>query len=206
MRTTYVWKDEAAIEEFLRQTEIGHLTTIDPDGWPHTVPLNFLWQGGSIFFHTGLGDKIEHLRQNPKVAFSVTEALSVLTSDFTASPCRNAQLGRSVLIRGLAREIKSPEQKAAILTRLVAKYDPAAITTDSGADQLAPEVLLEQPGFQATIVVEIETAGLAARRHLLPNKPEKYRKAVAAYFQKRGQDRGDERDLKTALLVSQTFD
>lgn len=205
MREAFVWNDEAAIDEFLRTREIGHLTTLDGEGWPHTVPLDYLWQGGVIFLHTGLGAKIEHLRRNPKVSFVVTEVLSVLGGDFTASPCRQTQLGRSVLIRGVAREVRATERKLLVLNKLVAKYDPAAGQPSEEA-QLTAESLVDQPGFAACQVVEIEVTSLTARCHLLLNKPEKYRKAAAAYFQGRGQETGDARDLKTALLLSQTYD
>lgn len=205
MRDAFVWTDEAAIDEFLRAREIGHLTTLDEDGWPHTVPLDYVWQGGAVFFHTGLGAKMEHLRRNPKVSFVVTEVLSVLGGDFTASPCRQTHLGRSVLIRGLAREVTAPERKLLVLNKFAAKYDPA-VGQPSEQAQMNAESLVDQPGFAACQVVEIEVVGLTARQHLLPNKPEKYRKAAAAYFQRRGQATGDARDLKTAQLLSQTYD
>ena len=203
MRKELVWTDEQAIDDFLQSQEIGHLTTIDPDGWPRAVPLNYLWQGGAIYFHTGLGGKIEDLRQNPKVSFTVTEALGLLTSEISASPCRDTQLGQSVLIRGLAKEIRNPEQKQRVLNKFIAKYDPAAVV-DPESEQMAPESIMDQPGFHQCLVVEIEVASLIGRRHLLDGKPEKYRQAVADYFQKKAQDFGSERDFKTARLLSRT--
>ena len=204
MREKYVWSDEAAIEGFLRTEEIGHLTTIDADGWPHTVAVNYVWHGGAVYFHTGLSGKIERLRANPKVCFAVTEALGLLTSDFSSGPCQDTQLGRSVLIRGRAREIKIPERKLMVLNKLIAKYDPAAMA-EPESEKMAPEAIMDQPGFQACLVVEIEVDSLTARRHLLDEKPEKYRRTVAAHFQKLGQETGRQRDTKTALLINQTF-
>lgn len=204
MREKYVWSDEAGIDEFLRAGEIGHLTTIDADGWPHTVPVNYVWYGGSAFFHTGQSGKIERLRANPKVSFVVTEALGILTSDFSSGPCQDTQLGRSVMIRGLAREIKSPERKLMALSKLIAKYDPEALA-DKDSEKMAPEAIMDQPGFKACLVVEIEVASLTAHRHLLNDKPEKYRRAVAAHFQKLGQQNSSQRDLRTAVLISRSI-
>lgn len=201
MRKEYVWTDESEIDEFLGRQEIGHLTTLDEDGWPQTVPVNYLWQGGGIFFHSGLRGKMEHLRRNPKVAFVVTEALSLLTSEITANPCQDTQLGRSVLIRGLAREIRAPEEKIMALGKIVAKYDSESVS-DLHRGPRDPEWLANEPAFAGCSVVAIEVVRLTARQHLLGNKPDKYRKAVAAHFQKRGQDQGLERDIKTALLLN----
>lgn len=201
MRKEYVWTDEVEIDEFLGRQEVGHLTTMDEEGWPQTVPVNYLWQRGCIFFHSGLRGKMEHLRQNPKVAFVVTEALGLLTSEVTANPCKDTHLGLSVLIRGLARELKSPEEKLMALNKIVAKYDPEGVIDLDGGPR-DPEWLANESAFSGCSVVAIEVVNLTARKQLLGNKPDKYRKAVAAHFQKRGQDLGLERDIKTALLLN----
>ncbi len=201
MKKEYVWTDTAAIDVFLNEQEIGHLTTIDAEGWPQTVPVNYLWQGGTLYFHSGLRGKIDQLRQNPKVAFAVTEPLGLLTSEVTSGPCHDTQLGRSVLIRGLAREVKSREEKLRLLNKIIAKYDPAA-ARDPQNNPRDPESLLNEPGFHGCLVVAVEVTMLTARQNLLDGKPTKYRQAVAAHFQKRGQELGRERDLKTAALLT----
>lgn len=205
MRKEYVWTDQAAIDDFLDQQEVGHLTTVDQEGWPRTVPVNFLWQGGRIFFHAGPRGKLERLRQNPKVAFAVTEPLGLLTSEITANPCKDTQLGLSVVVRGLARELKAPEEKLSVLNKIIAKYDPAALSLNSGGPR-DPSGLADEPAFGGCVVVAIEVAELTARRQLLGGRPEKYRRAVAAHFQKRGQESGSERDMRTALLLNESFE
>lgn len=205
MKKKSIWDDQPAIDEFLREQEVGHLTTIDGEGWPHTVPVNFLWHGGAVFIHGGPGVKIENLRANPKVAFAVTEALGLVTVDLTGSPCQDTQLGRSVLIQGPAREIKNPDQKLRVLNRLIAKYDPAAEGRfESG--HFTPEGLADQSVFHHCLVVEIQAQNLTARRQILLGKPEKFRKTAAAFFQRRGHELMSSRDLKTAMLINQSLD
>mgnify|MGYP003623366196 CR=1 FL=1 len=152
--------------------------------------------------HTGRSGKVERLRANPKVSFAVTEALGLLTSDFSSGPCQDTQWGRSVLIRGLAAEIKLPERKLLVLNKIIAKYDPAALANPE-SEKMAPEAIMDQPGFQACLVVEIKVSQMTARRHLLDDKPEKYRRTVAAHFQRLGQETGRQRDLKSAILINQ---
>ncbi|MGL4209084.1 MAG: pyridoxamine 5'-phosphate oxidase family protein [Candidatus Adiutrix sp.] len=206
MRKTYIWNDNDAIDHFLQNEEVGHLTTIDPGGWPLTVPVNFIWHGGSIFFHSGSGEKMANLRGNPKVSFIVTEILGLLTSEFTNAPCHDTQLGRSVFFRGLGQEIHDLEIKQRILGKLIAKYDPKAAQRASEDEDFSPESIRELPAFQACRVVEIKVENLCARRCLLLDKPEEYRKAVASHFQKLSHEKGRERDMTTAILLSQSID
>ena len=205
MKNSLLWDDQTAIDDFLNAGEVGHVTSIDAEGRPHTVPVNYLWHGNSVYFHTGNKSKVANIRQNPKVCFIVTEPLSILTSDFTSSPCQDTQLGRSVLIHGQAREIKVPEQKLLILKKIISKYDSGA-GDQSNDEDMAPESMMEKPGFQGCLIIEIEAENITARSSILTEKPEKYRKTVASYLQQRGQNTGDQRDIKTALLLNQSFD
>lgn len=205
MQKKYVWSDQAAIDDFLNDQEIGHLSTIDEEGWPHTVPVNYIWHGGAVYIHGGPGGKVDNLRRNPKASFAVTEALGLLSVEITSNPCQDTQLGRSVLLRGVMSEVKMPDQKLRVLNKLIAKYDRAASgkLQDGG---LTPEGIADQAAFKHCIVLELKVESLAARQQLLVGKPEKYRKTVAAYFQGRGQDLGSERDLRTALLILQALE
>jgi len=204
MRDEYAWTDETAIDDFLNEMETGVLGTIDEDGWPHCVPVNYIWHGGSVYFHCGPGSKLDNLRREPKVSFTVVEALSVVTSEFSSSPCRNTQLGRSVVIKGLAGEVRSPEQKQLMLNKLIGKYDPQAVHRPE-SEKMTLESLTDLPGFSQCRVVKIETREFRARLDLLQNKPEKYLKTMAAHFQKLAHEEGRERDAKTALLINQLF-
>jgi nitroimidazol reductase NimA-like FMN-containing flavoprotein (pyridoxamine 5'-phosphate oxidase superfamily) len=201
MRADKIWSDEAAVHDFLRRGEVGHLTTVDAEGWPHTVPLDYVWHDQAIFFHTGPGAKLDHLAQNPKAAFAVTEALELLTSEITAdkSPCRDTHLGRSALVRGLAREIADPAEKVGLLNLIIAKYEHRAALMD---DSLAgPESVESHPGFAACRVVKIEVVQLTARIFLLQKKPAEYRAALAGRFEARGLALNSARDLKTSILL-----
>ncbi|MDR2724800.1 MAG: pyridoxamine 5'-phosphate oxidase family protein [Candidatus Adiutrix sp.] len=201
MRADKIWSDEAAVHDFLLHGEVGHLTTIDSEGWPHTVPVDYVWHERAIFFHSGSGAKMKHLALNSKTAFAVTEALEPLTSEITSDniPCHDTHLGRSVLIRGLAREIVDPAEKLEILNIIIAKYDPKAIRL--GENLPGSESVKTQPGFATCRVVKIEVVELTACRLLLLNMPEEYRHALADHFEVRGLALDSARDLKTSILL-----
>jgi PPOX class probable F420-dependent enzyme len=59
------------IDSFLRQKLVARLTSIRPDGYPHTTPLWYVWDGEVLWFILGAGERprqhIRNLRRNPKL-------------------------------------------------------------------------------------------------------------------------------------------
>ena len=61
--------------EILKNGEYGILSTIGEDGYPYGVPVNFAVECNKIYFHCAPeGYKLECLRENPKVSFTVVGA------------------------------------------------------------------------------------------------------------------------------------
>ena len=60
------------MDDFLNQKLVARLTSIRPDGYPHSTPFWYLWDGQTLWFTIGSGlrprQHIRNLRQNPKVA------------------------------------------------------------------------------------------------------------------------------------------
>jgi PPOX class probable F420-dependent enzyme len=58
---------DAAAREFLQKTLIARLSVIDPDGYPHTVPVWFKLDGDEIIVITERGTrKVGYALRNPK--------------------------------------------------------------------------------------------------------------------------------------------
>jgi PPOX class probable F420-dependent enzyme len=59
------------VDHFLGQKLVARLTSIRPDGYPHTTPLWFVWDGEALWFEFGAGERprqhIRNLRRNPKL-------------------------------------------------------------------------------------------------------------------------------------------
>ena len=61
-----------SIRDFLKQPLIARVTTIDPDGFPHTVPIWYIMDGDDIVIATGpTSRKIRNIRVNPKGAVTI---------------------------------------------------------------------------------------------------------------------------------------
>jgi PPOX class probable F420-dependent enzyme len=62
--------DEQAI--FLREHRKAALATIDKDGFPHVVAMNFVVKDGAFYMTSyGKAQKVLNIRRNPKVALMV---------------------------------------------------------------------------------------------------------------------------------------
>jgi general stress protein 26 len=60
------------IREFLRKPLIARMTTIDPDGYPHTVPVWFMLDGDDIVIIADRSTrKVGHVTANPKGAVTI---------------------------------------------------------------------------------------------------------------------------------------
>lgn len=63
---------DAAVREVLQKYLIARLSTIDPKGYPHTVPLWYDMDGDDIVIISDRNTrKIEHIARNPHGAFQV---------------------------------------------------------------------------------------------------------------------------------------
>jgi predicted pyridoxine 5'-phosphate oxidase superfamily flavin-nucleotide-binding protein len=63
---------DETVREFLKQPLMARVTTVDPDGFPHTVPVWFILDGDDIVIATGANThKIRNIRANPKGAVTI---------------------------------------------------------------------------------------------------------------------------------------
>src|SRR5690242_9108963 len=62
---------DAHIDERLRADVIIWLTSVRPNGRPHSVPVWFLWDGASVLVFSQPDQKIRNLRANPAVVVAL---------------------------------------------------------------------------------------------------------------------------------------
>ena len=107
---------DAETKQLLVTGEYGILATVDTNGCPYGVPVNYAYAEGSIYFHCAkdVGHKYENILHNPKVCFTVVGNTEVLPDKFTTKYT-------SVIAFGTA---KSATDKRKALQLLVEKYSP----------------------------------------------------------------------------------
>jgi len=120
-------KSKEKIIEFLNQQNTGRICSIDKDGFPQIIPMNFVYANGSIYMHSHTkGEKLDNIRQNHKVGFEVDKSLEFLPSYFT-DPTDASQadtLYISVVIKGNGTIVEDRQEKTLALNALLKKYQP----------------------------------------------------------------------------------
>jgi len=103
--------------EILKEGEYGTLATNDKKGFPYACPLNYVYYKGKIYFHSAIeGNKLDNIRKEPKVSFSVVGSSKVIPERFTSSY-------ESVILFGIAEKCKGDEKLEAF-NELILKYSP----------------------------------------------------------------------------------
>ena len=87
---------------FLSETAIGRVSTIGPDGFPHSTPVRLQLDGTAVQFETdGSSVKLRHIRQNPRIAILV-----------------DGERKRGVLLKGSAQIVRDAQGKDQAVVRL----------------------------------------------------------------------------------------
>ncbi len=120
-------KSHEKIKEFLAQEHVGRISSIDVNGFPQIIPMNFVFLNDSIYIHSHTkGEKLDNVTQNNKVGFEVDRELEFLPSYFEDP--HDASLADtlyiSVVIKGVASFVSDREEKTLALNGLMEKYQP----------------------------------------------------------------------------------
>lgn len=112
--------NEEQITEILKTAPVGHIATINENGYPYVVPVHFIYHENKIYIH-GLprGQKISNILANEKVCFETFFMKGLILDD---APCDVNTEYESVVIMGKASIIKDANTKINLLNEIVAKY------------------------------------------------------------------------------------
>jgi len=120
-------KSHKKIEEFLSEEHVGRISSIDENGFPQIIPMNFVFLNDAIYMHSHIrGEKLDNISKNNKVGFEADRELEFLPSYF--SDPHDASLADtlyiSVVIKGIASFVADREEKTFALNGLMEKYQP----------------------------------------------------------------------------------
>ncbi|TBR11319.1 MAG: pyridoxamine 5'-phosphate oxidase family protein [Candidatus Nitrosotenuis sp.] len=131
-------KSKQKIVEFLNQEHVGRVCSVDKDGFPQIIPMNFVFLNDAIYMHSHTrGEKLENIRSNSKVGFEVDRELEFLPSYFT-HPTDASQADTfyiSVVIKGIGTIVSDKNEKTLALNRLMEKYQP-----EGNYEKLTPDM------------------------------------------------------------------
>jgi len=131
-------KSKEKIIEFLSSQQTGRISSIDENGFPQIIPMNFVFINDTVYIHSHIrGEKLDNIRRNQKVGFEVDKSLEFLPSYF--SDPTDASLADtlyiSVVIKGNASIVSDKEEKTNALNGLMKKYQP-----EGGYEPIKPDM------------------------------------------------------------------
>jgi len=122
-----VIKSKEKIIEFLSSQQTGRIATVDENGFPQIIPMNFVFIDDVVYMHSHIrGEKLDNIKRNKKVGFEVDKSLEFLPSYFSdpidASLADTLYI--SVVIKGNAIIVSDKQEKTNALNDLMKKYQP----------------------------------------------------------------------------------
>jgi uncharacterized protein len=121
----YEIKSKHKIAEFLNSQPVGRIASLDGNGYPQVIPMNFVYHDGAVYMHSHpFGEKLDNIRRNPNVGFEVDQHICFLPSYFfhPTDASQADTLYISVVIKGKAELVHGNEEKALALNALMEKY------------------------------------------------------------------------------------
>jgi len=131
-------KSKEKVIEFLSSQQTGRIASIDDNGFPQIIPMNFVFINDTVYMHSHVrGEKLDNIKRNQKVGFEVDKSLEYLPSYF--SDPTDASLADtlyiSVVIKGNASIVSDKEEKTNALNGLMEKYQP-----EGGYEPISPDM------------------------------------------------------------------
>jgi uncharacterized protein len=128
-------KSREEIEAVIKKATVCRLGLCDGD-MPYVVPVNFGFQGNSLFFHSARdGRKLDIIRRNNNICFETDTDQEFVQAE---KGCGWSMKYRSVIGFGKAFFVENPADKIAALKIIMAHYsDKEYDFSESDADKVA---------------------------------------------------------------------
>jgi uncharacterized protein len=121
----YEIRSKEKMIDFLNGQPVGRMASIDKNGYPQVIPMNFVYSANAIYMHSHpIGEKLDNIRRNRQVGFEVDQHVCFLPSYYfhPRDASQADTLYISVIIKGKAEIIQDNEEKANALNSLMKKY------------------------------------------------------------------------------------
>lgn len=168
------------IAEFLAKEHIGRVASLDKDGFPQVIPMNYVFLDGSVYMHSHVrGEKLENILRYSRVGFEVDRELEFLPSYFEDP--RDASLADtlyiSVVIKGFGSITHYREEKAKALNALMSKYQP-----EGGYEPVRPDMDV----VDAVSIIRIQPKTIHGKYKIGQHMSRSKRQALAQKILERG--------------------
>ena len=162
-------KSKEKVIEFLSSQQTGRIASIDDNGFPQIIPMNFVFINDAVYMHSHIrGEKLDNIKRNQKVGFEVDKSLEFLPSYFSdpADASLADTLYISVIIKGNASIVSDKEEKTNALNSLMEKYQP-----EGGYEPIRPDMNV----LKEVVVIKIVPESLRGKYKIGQNMDMKSR-------------------------------
>lgn len=181
---------EDELVSFLNGMSFGFLGTSDEQGQPRVTPLNFVYSEGSFYFHgSHAGGKMEAIRKQQKVCFTVADEYALIPSYFSDPQlaCPATSYFKSVTAYGIALPVEDVNEKAIVLSLFMKKLQP-----EGGYDSIHAEDPKYRSRLKGVAVVRITPDEITAKFKFGQNLKEEERSGVITGLSERNGPRDEE--------------
>lgn len=113
---------EPLAKQMLFDASTAVLAVRGDGGYPYAVPVNFVFDGRSVYFHCAKeGHKLDAIRNDSRVSLCVVDTAEVAPKDF-------ATHYKSAIAFGKAAEVTDEDEKRSAMQLLNQKYSPGLET------------------------------------------------------------------------------
>ena len=100
----------------LKNHTTGVLAVTGDDGYPYTVPLNYIYEEGKIWFHWAKqGHKLDAVHRDDRVSFCVIDKDHIKAASYTNDFCSAVAFGR-------IHQVEDDDTKRRIMDRMLEVY------------------------------------------------------------------------------------
>ncbi len=141
-------------QELLRKHEVGIFTTVDQEGQPYGVPVNYVYTDSKIYFHCAKeGHKLDNIRDNNKACFTVYGGNEIIPHRFTTTFESVVAFGRAVVVED--------DEKLEALRLIIERLSP-------GFEEEGMTYINKSGG--ATQVVRLDIQHMTGKRAIPPKR------------------------------------
>ena len=144
MRRSAQAMEESRCREVLQRNTSGVLSLLDENGYTYGVPMSYLPDGNTIYFHCAkVGAKIDAVQYHDRVSFTVVDCDRVIPEGFTTHY-------RSVIAFGRIRILTDAKEMDTAIRALARRYAPG------GSNAQLEKTVAEETANMAILALEIE--------------------------------------------------
>ena len=119
---TVIIENKEQVEEIISRCDICFVGITDLEGNPYVIPMNFGYQDGVIYLHSGPeGGKVAMAERHPRICITFCEGHELVYMHRQVA-CSYSMKSRSVICRGKVHFVEDMEEKRRVLDMLMKQY------------------------------------------------------------------------------------